>query len=252
MITTTVLLSLLLAKTDAALKLRSPIRFIRPLDDIHNSCGRDVEEFCKPPGTNIQLNDMHKSMLTNENIKIEKDGDWKILDLLRPHIARRLNELENVTTKISISIGIYSNPKESKESIQHVKNNERFLNYGPKTDTCLWNAFDANRVSLECASALTYLNGTPDSSPLGYDADSHQYTKTTRVSLSFSIFPLITLILVCVLIKEIYRAENNDVSDEAREYNKNINSMDYEYQFLDDSKQIPTETAFVAVPMNII
>lgn len=248
MITTTVLLSLFLAKTDAALKLRSPVRFKRPLDDIHNSCGRDVEELCKPLGTNVRLNDMHKSMLTNENHKIEKDGDWKILDLLRPHIARRLNEIEDVTTKISISIGIYSNPKELKESIRHVKNNERFLNYGPNTDTCLWNAFDANRVSLECASALTYLNGTPDYSPIGYGVDSRHYTKTTRVSISFSVFPLITIILFCVLIKEIYRAENNDTDDEAREDINNTDSMGYEYQFLDDSKQISTGTLFVAVP----
>ena len=236
----------------SAFKLNSPIHVVRPLIDIHTTCEQDIKQFCNPLKENIQKNNMQHSnesittnkMMENDNDREEGNGT---------QIARRLNELEykTVTKKVSISIGLRKMPKNSKETSVRVKNNKRFLDYGPSVDTCLWNAFAASQVSRQCASALAYLNDMPDSSPFGYDNGSKIWKKKTTVSLSFSCFQLVMFILCCVLIGAIYNKEDDNTGDEMRDENK-AELVHDEYQSLDDSKKISVETAVVAVPLEAI
>lgn len=241
MIFTVTLLSLYLARTGAVLKLHPPLRIVRPLDDIHSNCKQDVGKLCNP---------------------IEESNQQNNASFSHPPINRRLSELETekvnkvVNKKVSLSIGFRIVPKSAKGSIEGAKNNKRFLNYGPKIDTCLWDAFDANQVSMQCASALAYLNDEPENSKFGpsfqYNtSDPNTITKRTHISITVSGFSIVTLILCCIVIKVVYSEENDDTKDETEEENKaTITHSTYE-SILDDPEQISTDIAFVAVPLQV-
>ena len=100
----------------------SPIKIIRPLNDVHDKCERNVNELCV-------------TSAINKNSELQ-DG-----------IPRRLTEEEPVkvvkSRRYSLTVGIKLGPKD--EPVQRAKNSHRFLNYGPDTDTCMWNMFDAKK-----------------------------------------------------------------------------------------------------------
>ena len=154
--------------------------------------------------------------------------------------------------KVSISIGLHIIPKGVNESLQRAKDNKRFLSYGPNTDTCLCNVFDANQVSRQCVSALIYLNDTPDTSPFKYANESEYSTKQRTVSFSISCAPIFILILCYILINEFY-SESDDDGDDQRNCKYEIDS-EYDMYTLcaDNFKQTTRETAVIAVPLEVV
>jgi len=162
--------------------------------------------------------------------------------------ARRLSEVESkqvsASRKYSISVRIHTTPNTLlEEATQHSKDNTRFLNYGSNIDMCLWNAFDAQHVSSQCASALAYLNGSDDSLPYHYTNDSEPRKIYKKISISLSGVTLGTLILCYLLIRKLFC----ECDDNARDGDQSDFDHD-EYQYLNESKSI----AFVAVPVKIV
>ena len=260
-----------------ALKLHSPIHIVRPINDVHINCAQDVQKFCSHVAAHIQQDQSlysHEYLPeTNEDVSpsprdiassnvsgnTEKDKSLgydptHVSDLYDQTIpskegedARRLSEVESqkVTTsrRYSLSVGIRIAPKTLEEPIQHSKDNTRFLNYGPNIDMCLWNSFDAQHVSSQCASALVYLNSSDDSSPYHYTNDSGLRKTTTKMSISLSGVTLCTLVLCYLFIRQLFRERDDDDRVEDRS-----DSEHDEYQCLDESESI----AFVAVPVKIV
>jgi len=210
--------------TSSALKLHSPVHIVRPVDDIHTNCERDIEEFCST---------------TNAFILEDEDG---LTDL---EIARRLTDTEPDSTyksrRTSFSIGVKISPKNSNGSVQQAKDNKRFLNYGPKTDTCLWNAFNANQLSSECTSALAYFNNIDNLATMTYGNES-EHIKQTQFSVSMPISGILVIILCYVLIQEYDDDEDNNEEDETND--NNVDSEYSEYQVIDESKN----ESLIAVP----
>ena len=213
-----------------ALKLHSPIQIVRPLNDIHTNCEQDVEELCNQ----ISINDGYGY---DQNISSDPNEDMK-----EGENARRLSEVKSRKT-YSISAKIRIAPKTSQESTLYSKDNKRFLNYGPNIDMCLWNAFDAQHVSSQCASALTYLNSSDEPFPYHYENDSDYQKTYMNMSISFSAVTLCVFIMCYILIKEfLSECDDNDrVEDQS-------NSKHADYQCLDESKGI----AYVAVPVRTV
>ena len=138
----------------------------------------------------------------------------------------------------SLTVGIKLRPKSSTEQptepIQHAKNSHRFLGYGPEADTCLWNMFDAQKVSEECASALIYIN---DSGITQLDQYADMYnngsTSFKRIQMTVSGSGLCLLLLICV----IYVVLDDDEDDD-----------DENGESAADSDEI----AYVAVPLTVV
>jgi len=133
---------------------------------------------------------------------------------IRRRLARRLSEVETkkVIRTYSLSIGVrFGDPKNMKSTRQR----NHLLNYGPTTDTCLWKAFDDKKVSSQCVTALEQVNEALQFSNIeGYDDK-----KKLRMSLSvsFSGATLFTLILCCVLIRELLSDEDEEEEEEGDE-----------------------------------
>jgi len=187
--------------TSSALKLHSPVHIVRPIDDIHINCERDIEEFCS----------------TTKTFILEDEDDQTDLEM-----ARRLTDTEPDSTyqsrRTSFSIGVKISPKKSKGSVQQAKDSKRFLNYGPKTDTCLWNAFNADQLSSECTSALAYFNNIDNLATMTYGNES-EHIKQTQFSVSVPISGILMIILCYVLIQEYENDEDDDEADETNDNN---------------------------------
>jgi len=212
MVSAIALIALYLTGTCSALNFHSPVRFVRPLNDVHAECERDVEIFCGPQ---------------------DQSGEEKI--------RRRLAEAEYVeqskSRRISLRIGLTFTPKDGKELSQFAKDTKRFLNYGPDMDNCLWNAFDAQKVSNKCASALKYVNDSIDAMQAKYDSESENTTTTYRsVSLSVSSGLLCSLIFLCIVYKSITCDEEDEEDDVADS----------------DAIHSSEKVAFVAIPLTVV
>jgi len=220
------LISLYLTGASSALNFHSPVHIIRPINDVHAKCERDVEIFCTPQDRGSELHDI----LPEEASKNEDDEDKKL--------HRRLTKVEHVEVSklrtISLKIGLTFNPEDGKESSQHAKDTQRFLNYGPNTDNCLWNTFDAQKVSNECASALTYINDSVDRIQAKYDSESD--TTTTYMSISFS-GGGVSLLILCYVAYRIMSCDEDDKEDD-----------DTDRDSINRSENI----AFVAVPLTVV
>lgn len=219
-----------MARTTSALKLLSPIQIVRPINDVYTNCEQDVKEFC----SHIS---MYDSYGYDQNIPNNASEDTR-----EGEDARRLSEVESKeTTAYSISAKIRIAPKTSQESTLHSKDSTRFLNYGPNIDMCLWDAFDAQHVSSQCASALTYINSFDEFLPYHYENDSGYHYM--YMSISFSAVTLCMFIMIYLLIKAfLIECDDNDgVEDQSNSEHEN-------YQCLDDSKCI----AYVAVPVQTV
>jgi len=161
---------------------------------------RDVIEFCT-------------------TIAINKNNE------LQDRIRRRLAEEEPVkvikSRKYSLTVGIKLGPKE--EPVQHAKNSHRFLNYGPDTDICMWNMFDAKKVSNECASALMYVN---DSSTNQLDQYTNMYENTSstyqRMSITISSAGICLLLSMCAIYAILVSDEDDDTNEESADDSDDI------------------------------
>jgi len=202
------LILLQLSRASLASVIHSPIKIVRPLNDVHDKCERDVIEFCT-------------TSVINKNSELQ-DG-----------IRRRLAEEEPVkvvkSRSISMTVKIRLGPKS--EPVQQAKNNHRFLNYGPDTDTCMWDMFDAEKVSNECASALMYVN---DSSNNELDQYADMYDENTsrtykKVSVTISSAGICFLLSICAIYAILVSDEDDDDNDESA----------------DDSDEV----AYLAVPL---
>jgi len=202
--------ALCLTVTSSASNFHSPVHIIRPLNDVHAKCEQDVEIFCSPQ---------------------DQGGDEEL--------HRRLTETEfaelSKSRTTSLKIGVTFYPKDGKEPSQRAKDTKRFLNYGPNIDNCLWNTFDAQKVSNECASALTYFNDSIDDMQAKYDSDSES-TRTTYMSISFPTGALVGLILLSIAYRLIACDEDDEEDD------------DTDSDFINSSEKI----AFVAVPLTVV
>jgi len=161
--------------------------------------------------------------------------------------TRRLSEVESkevlTSRKYSFSVGVSITPKNSEKSVQHSRDNKRYLGYGPNTDKCLWDKFDTQRVSSQCASALTYLNDSDNSTPYYYENGSNVRKTYTKISISLSGATLCFLILCYLLITQLFCESDDNDRDEDQ-----LDSKHHEYQHLDETKDV----AFVAVPVQIV
>jgi len=172
----------------------SPIKIIRPLEDVRDNCERDMIKSCS---TNV----------ISKNIE------------LRDTISRRLTEEEPVkvirSRSYSLTVGIKLGPKE--EPIQRAKNIHRFLNYGPDTDTCMWLMFDNKAVSDECASALMYINDSSNNH-LDQYADIYGNPSGTyeRISLTISSYGICFLLSICAICVML-TGDDDDDDDETEE-----------------------------------
>jgi len=174
---------------------------------------------------------------------LEEENDETLL-------PRRLTDIGPDTVpksrSYSIKVGLRITSKYSKDLDQQVKDNKRFLNYGPNTDTCLWNAFDAKHVSSQCASALTSINTMTDYPAMKHSNES-EYIKRTSISISIPLITLFIIIFGCKLIRELCSEEDDD--DITRD--DDVASSDQcEYQMLDESKS--KMVAHIAVPLVVV
>jgi len=213
MISVTTLILLQLATASLA-SLTSPIKVIRPLNDVHDKCERDVQTFC---ATNA----------------IDENSELQNL------VRRRLAEEEPVkvvkTRTYSFTVGIKFGPKtQPTEPVQQAKNNHRFLNYGPETDTCMWKMFDEQNVSDECVSALMFVNDSVNS-PLDRYTDIYENSAVAMSTwtLTISSAGICALLLVCALYTAVTDNEEDDDENE---------------ECTDDSDKI----AYTAVPLTVV
>jgi len=236
-----------------ALKLHSPVHITRPLDEVHTNCERDVGLICNEDNIHVEHNLISELM---------KDNSQTILDLEEKNdetlLPRRLTDTGSdavpKSRSYSIKVGLRIAPRGSKDLDQRVKDNERFLNYGPNTDTCLWNAFDSKQVSSQCASALTRINEITDYPTMKYSNES-EYIKRRSISISFPLVTVIFLILGCMLFRELC-VDVDDDDDIARDDKNKRNTNDVvdldqcDYHMLDESQS--KLVAHVAVPLDVI
>jgi len=222
MISIIAIISLHLIGASSALNIHSPVHITRPLKDVKTKCERDVAIFCTLLDQGSQWNDI----LPEKASKNEDGEDEKF--------HRRLTE-ELTSRRISLQIGITFKPKDGKESNQHAKDTQRFLNHGPSTDNCLWNAFNAQKLSDECTSALTYFNDSIDHIHAKYDIGSERST-TKLASISFSGSFVSFLILCYIAFKLMSSCEDDGENDDADR--ESIERLD--------------KIAFVAVPLTVV
>jgi len=272
MISTVVLLSLYVARTASALNLLPPIRIMRPLDDVHTYCEEDIQELCRSLDTNIQKDPISYSYESSSDINVEKDmlkdssyypktmADYSQTNLdasegneergdgnIHQEIARRLtdekSDMVSRSRKYSLAIGVRIGPKELEKLVERAKDNTRFLNYGPNTDTCLWNVFDNKQVSRKCASALMYLNDTNNFSPIEY-ANESAYIKRTSISVSIPMAAFFLLLLCYILVGELYSQEDDDIKKHQTSDDKMVDEY-CEHTNIDE----PKNTLLIAVPL---
>eukprot|EP00555_Chaetoceros_dichaeta_P009575 CAMPEP_0198273602 /NCGR_PEP_ID=MMETSP1447-20131203/57367_1 /TAXON_ID=420782 /ORGANISM="Chaetoceros dichaeta, Strain CCMP1751" /LENGTH=276 /DNA_ID=CAMNT_0043967353 /DNA_START=83 /DNA_END=913 /DNA_ORIENTATION=- len=264
------LLSISVATTSSALELHSPIHIVRPFQDVHEHCDQYVELFCGQTSSHIQKNrdvtsfeafpETSKSAypviddvmdLIADNDETQQDTEQEIENSLDG--GRRLREVNSDMTsksnkKVSISLNVRISPTNSKKLTQRAKNDKRFLNYGPDADTCLWNGFNTQQVSSECASALIYINDLTDSAPFKYEDGS----KVTRVSVSISGKTLFWFIVCCILIRMVWFDylidDDEDDDDDDADSEDQLNSEHDGYKLIDEPKNV----AFAAVPVRVV
>jgi len=263
-----------MTRTCSALKLHSPIRIMRPLEDIHINCEQDIEEFCSSSNTDIP--DNLSSYLYGSSLEKNAENDGFIHSTylpemiagydetyseneenengnIRPEIARRLTDSEsNVSSKskrYSLSIGVRVGPKSQNGPAQGAKDNKRFLNYGPKTDTCLWDAFTTEQVSMQCASALSYFNDSVNDFTMKYGNESESIKQT---SVEVPVVSILILLMCYILIKDLREEEDDNKGDETNDNNADSDrypiltpSEQCEYQIIGGSKK----TILIAVPL---
>jgi len=193
-----------LARASLAFDLHSPVHVVRPIPDVHTHCEKDVETFCT-------------------DLLEKKDGK----------LRRRLTEEESVlmstTRTYSLTIAVNFGDKDQEESVQQAKDSARFLNYGPEADECLWGAFDDQKLSDKCASALAYVNDSTDHTNI-QDGQITTYSTTTISIPGASIFFLISCYVLKAFIQDV--DEDEDADDES----------------INKSNQI----AFIAVPLTVV
>jgi len=238
--TITFLFSLNAATQTASLRLHSPVVIKRPLEDVHNNCEQDVNTLCNSVG---DLQYLHEEINVSNTIEEVPDARRRLVE----------ENPKTVSRKVSFSLGIQFNPRglEKSTDTPHSKNSQRFLNFGKEVDTCLWNAFDAGKVSDMCSSALSYLNDTEDALPYQYERDSNHDVRFAKISISFSGGTLLAIILFVYLAKQMCNdSEDNDDDDIDSEDNSKpaMDEIKDGYQLLDESREI----AFVAVPVQIV
>jgi len=224
-----------MARTSIAFKLQ-PVHIIRPLDEVHINCHQDIELICND--SNIYVENNFNSDITKEFSQTILDDEEKNDETLLP---RRLSDMgsdtEPKSRSFSIKIGLRVTPKTSKELGQQVKDNTRFLNYGPNMDTCLWNAYDTKQVSSQCASALTRVNAITDYPIIEY-TDEPEYMKRTSISISISLLTLLLFALGCMLIRELCSKEESDIESDQNSDNDEVDSEQYGYRVLEETNRI--------------
>lgn len=254
MIYTVLLLSLYMAETSTALKLSSPVHIIRPIDDVHANCNQDVESICNNINTDSN-NKLMSDTTANDHLQkyldLEKNTDetWQSMTP-----ARRLSEIGSDAVVLqksrsySIKVGLRVVPKGSKDladDAQRAKDHQRFLNYGRENDTCLWNAFDAKRVSSQCASSLQRVNEILDYPTMKYSGES-EYVKRTSITITIPLVSVLIILLGCVMLREVWREEEEE--DDDTESSDDDDEVDGNYHILDESELI----AHIAVPLKVI
>jgi len=229
MISTPILLLLLVVTTCSALKLQSPITSIRSLDDIHINCERDITEFCSNDKSSLETNAGTDKLTDPTYPRMTADYDQIILDM-----SEETKEDEQIRLAIAHRIaGIRA----------RAKDDNRFLNYGSNTDTCLWNAFHAKQVSRQCASALTYINDTIDFYPIVRD-----YELKVHVGISFIPCKALYFFSMLFIFYIIFmRGSNRKVDENERNeaHGDEDDSEQYHYQTMAESK----EECLIAVPL---
>jgi len=205
------LILLQLSRTSLASVIHPPIKIIRPLNDVHDKCERDVIELCTRSAMNkkIELQDgIRRRLAEEEPVKVVKSRSY------------------------SLKVGITLGPKN--EPVQHAKSSHRYLNYGPDTDTCMWDMFDAGKVSNECASALMYINDSSNNQ-LDQYADLYDNMSSTtykQVSITMSSAGICFLLSIWAIYVILVSDEDDDTNEESA----------------DDSDEV----AYTAVPMTVV
>jgi len=210
--------------------LTPPIHIIRPFDDVHINCERDIEKFCSA----IDIDRTHGLTDVDPNT-LSRSQSFSLAT------EESRTEEEQPFSSFSLGVDINFNPNNSKEPVQRAKNKNRFLNYGANKDTCLWSAFDTAQVSTECASALTYINNTAEYFPIEIE---NKFEKMKHVSISLSL-PAGALISILAYI--IFRKQYNIVDDN-KEDQLSEHYEHYEHHISNKSEKI----AFIAVPLMVI
>jgi hypothetical protein len=212
-----------------SLKLQSPINFRRPLDDVHTHCQEDVTNFC-----------------SNKNNLVTHTEDINVANTDEVDARRRLGEehQEVVSRKFYISVGFQTGTRDQEEAVLHSRSNHRFMNFGEYADMCLWNAFDAGKVSDMCSSALSYFNETEDSTPYINYGETHR-VEYTKISISFS-----GQFIFALCAGAVFYIVKSWMDDDDGKNDDDDENIDYEngYQPLHESRQM----AFVAVPVQIV
>lgn len=234
---------------------------MRPLDDIHTNCEQDVDKFCgrsytgilnnpstysygSSPETNIDNDEFIHSTYIPETIAdysetspdINEEAVENREDQIHSEVARRLTDSDSSTASVSrrtsLSIGVRISPNHSNGPDEGAKDSARFLNYGPKIDTCLWNAFTAKIVSTQCASALSYVNDSINAFPMKY-GNEFENMKQTTFSVKIPLASVFLLILCYVLVRELCEEEDDNDDEEDETNDDEVNSEDCEYKIID-------------------
>lgn len=218
---TTITLLFFFAVSTSAFHFESPIHVARPFEEVHTHCDKDVQIYCD-------------TVDVKEN-QIETD------------VSRRLSDVQTkkitVSRTYSLSFGVSITPKKGLKVAQHAKDNTRFLNYGPATDRCLWNSFNKQRVSEQCATALRYMNDSENSGPYGYTDKNESYSEYTKIAISCSGFSMLMIILSYFLAKQLFFEKDGKDETSAIETRLEHDT----YQRMDESS-----TIFVAVPVQVV
>ena len=213
--------------------LTPPIYIIRPFDDVHINCERDIEKFCSA----IDIDRTHGLTDVDPNT-LSRSQSFSLAT------EESRTEEEQPFSSFSLGVGahINFNPNNSKEPVQRAKNKNRFLNYGANKDTCLWSAFDTAQVSTECASALTYINNTAEYFPIEIENKFEKMKHVLSISLSLPAGALIS-ILAYIIFRKQYNIVDDNKEDQLSEHYEH-----YEHHISNKSEKI----AFIAVPLMVI
>merc|ERR1711935_200277 len=109
-----------------------------------------------------------------------------------------------------------------------------------------WNAFDAKRVSSQCASSLQIVNEIIEYPTMKYSGES-EYVKRTSITLSIPLVSVIFILISCMFLRELWNNEEEEDDDDI-ESSDDEYDVDADYHILDESELI----AHIAVPLKVI
>jgi len=225
-------------KTTSAFQLSPLLQIIRPIQDVHRDCEEDVNLYCK----DVEESFVHiiKADSMEEYYYDNTDAEF----MRRKLSTSETEDEETVIRTVSLSLNVeVGNDKKQMESLEDSKR-RYVLDYGTKTDTCLWNAHEDKKISNKCAQALENLDLAhkyTNFEQIDSDGTITQFSITVSISLA----GFFAIIVYFWLVSEICR-DNEEDEENQDESNEN------DYVKLEDDESSSSQKVHVAVPVKVV